>query len=1038
MRSILIQALLITILLPCPSFSQLPEFVKDLNDLPVPILDKKFVEIVTFGFLGELAAFRGTDLEHGTELWRTDGTAAGTFMIADLVPGPESSNPRDITVSGLGTAVFFVATGPDGVRSIFSTTGSSITEVGSITSDPSLKGVTNILGVVNTTVYFGGEGDLGPSAAGKGIELWSTTGGVVTFIEDINPGEPDSNPTQLGTLGSKVIFQARTDLQGNEPWVTEGSAANTFLLANIQAGNGSSFPTYIGLQSNRLIFQAGSADGSEPWTTDGSVGNTDPLADINLGPDGSLPSLVADLPGVLLFSAERAAEGRELWKTTDGVSASLVEDIFPGTAGSSPARGAAIGNSGLFFAETPNEGRELWKSDGTSGGTVPLKDIVPGAGSPIVTTQLVSDFSNRIFFGANDGISGNEPWVSDGTGANTQILKDLNPGAKSSNPSRVFTIFTAAHFFALDGIAGPALLASDGTGAGTSVVTTLIDPAHNESGSPDGFFEASGKGCFNSRRADTGFELVCSDGTNAGTALVKAFFDLTSDAVLSPIAGDSRAFFGATDLSGGLGAELWVTDATLLGTTLVKDIFPGSSGSDPSSLTKVGNKLFFSAEDQPDNRELWITDGTSGGTLKIIELGGTTVSGVASNLGSAAFNGKFVFAGRNAAGNEEPWISDGTEIGTSQIAEINNSGRSNPTGFIEVNGALFFAADNGSDGVELYRSDGTAPGTEMVVDLDPGSNSGVGGFRELLELNGTLFFVGSTSETGAELFRSDGTAGGTTLVKDIFPGMGGSNVFLLKVLNNLIYFHANDGVSGREPWRSDGTEAGTFILKDVNPLNISGPSFPFVALGGLVYFRGFDEVTVQLWRTDGSVEGTVKISNFPGNIEAPTVGVGSIGAGPGNLLMSGNDATLGFELFTVRDSCPNPEKFSPGVCGCGVADLDFNANGILDCVAGPTLRQKLELLISILKQIKGSNSKKNRKKVKELKTLASPLASEIVALASAEVGNLGISSANQTSLLGITGKLAKFVKAAFKISASDFKKKKKTAIKNVNKALGLF
>ena len=47
---------------------------------------------------------------------------------------------------------------------------------------------------------------------------------------------------------------------------------------------------------------------------------------------------------------------------------------------------------------------------------------------------------------------------------------------------------------------------------------------------------------------------------------------------------------------------------------LVKDINPGSDGSDPSYLTKFNNKLYFSASDAENGDELWVSDGTTEGT----------------------------------------------------------------------------------------------------------------------------------------------------------------------------------------------------------------------------------------------------------------------------------------------------------------------------------------------------------------------------------------------------------------------------------------
>src|SRR5262245_51838587 len=54
----------------------------------------------------------------------------------------------------------------------------------------------------------------------------------------------------------------------------------------------------------------------------------------------------------------------------------------------------------------------------------------------------------------------------------------------------------------------------------------------------------------------------------------------------------STAYFSADD--GVNGRELWKSDGTAAGTSLVKDIAAGGAGSDPKYLTDVSGTLFFS------------------------------------------------------------------------------------------------------------------------------------------------------------------------------------------------------------------------------------------------------------------------------------------------------------------------------------------------------------------------------------------------------------------------------------------------------------
>ena len=70
------------------------------------------------------------------------------------------------------------------------------------------------------------------------------------------------------------------------------------------------------------------------------------------------------------------------------------------------------------------------------------------------------------------------------------------------------------------------------------------------------------------------------------------------------------------------GTELWVTDGTTQGTSLVADIQPGTSGSGPTSLVAVGNEIYFAASVATLSTELWKSDGTAAGTTLVFDLPG--------------------------------------------------------------------------------------------------------------------------------------------------------------------------------------------------------------------------------------------------------------------------------------------------------------------------------------------------------------------------------------------------------------------------------
>jgi ELWxxDGT repeat protein len=77
-------------------------------------------------------------------------------------------------------------------------------------------------------------------------------------------------------------------------------------------------------------------------------------------------------------------------------------------------------------------------------------------------------------------------------------------------------------------------------------------------------------------------------------------------------------FFGADD--GVNGHELWVTDGTVEGTRLVKDIRPGNEGSFLSKFVEVDGLLYFGASDGDHGQELWVSDGTEEGTQMVRDI----------------------------------------------------------------------------------------------------------------------------------------------------------------------------------------------------------------------------------------------------------------------------------------------------------------------------------------------------------------------------------------------------------------------------------
>ena len=310
-----------------------------------------------------------------------------------------------------------------------------------------------------------------------------------------------------------------------------------------------------------------------------------------------------------------------------------------------------------------------------------------------------------------------------------------------------------------------------------------------------------------------------TDGTPAGTKqyTTKVIADSTQNGGASLMGG--KLYFAGMDAANG--SELWVTDGTDAGTTLIKDIEPGTGSSTPTDFFTFNNQVFFFAQTAAAGYELWKTDGTTAGTVMVKDI----VAGADGSVDNDTFVGYFT----------------------------NNSN-------------LFFTLDDGVHGNELWKTDGSDAGTMMVKDINPGDGDGIADYPQFIAL-GTLTLFAANDGTGSELWKTDGTEAGTVRVKDISTdtlGIGSRpNNFV--AFNNKIYFDALTVNEGDELWATDGTEAGTNMVADITPGTASSaPSLDnSIIFGNHLVFTATDSAYVpHLWSTDGTAPGTVLIKDF--------------------------------------------------------------------------------------------------------------------------------------------------------------------------------
>ena len=817
--------------------------------------------------IGSTLYFTATDATNGNELWKSDGTTGGTLLVKDISTGALSSSPTQLI--NAGGVLYFIATDATNGTELWKSDGTSagtllIKDIVAGTGSPSISLVT--AGNASSVFFNANDGV-------NGAELWISDGtSVGTFmVKNINvTAGAGSAPAALTMFNSLLYFSATDGVLGTELWRSDGTSAGTTLVLDINPGSVNAAPATFVPSGSTLFFVATNSSGGELWKTDGTASGTLLVRDISPGSGGSgITAMVANGVGGVFFGATDVfANGSELWKSDGTVlGTQMVRDINPGSPSSNPTNFAMIGGVLYFNATTVASGAELWRSDGTAAGTYALRDLNPGAlGS--APSRIMGSGSTLFFVGSN-GADGSELWSMNAAGTSMTLLRDFTPGTGGSSPTLLRAFGDSLFFLAVDsGATGQEpWLAS---GAGVAQIKDVSPGSLGSSITTAAVVESTGLPVtrtvfFNANNLNTGFgtELWKSDGSAAGTQMV---LDINpGSAASNPVnitAMNGRAYFTATD--GPNGAELWTSDGTAVGTQMVANIMPGSGGSSPASLTVVGDKLFFVAGDLVNGGELWMSDGTFAGTNLVKDITPGSI-GTSFSVLTATPDRLFFSGNDGTTASSELWVSDGTADGTYMVRDINPTagGSSAITVMVPFAGQVYFNANDGVNGTELWRSDGTAGGTVMVKDITPGVNSST--ISNFVVIGSTLYFSATDGSNGAELWKSDGSTNGTMMVKDIFPGSAGSSPASLTTVGGILYFNAFASTTqGAELWRSDGTLAGTQLVLDMRPgTGLGSAPGALTAVGNRLYFTATGNDTgIELWWLETT--GTPEIAVFDG------------------------------------------------------------------------------------------------------------------------------------------------------------------------------
>jgi len=545
---------------------------------------------------------------HGSELWRSDGTPEGTMLVRDIAPGstrPIPASPSYIEPKGsrpgpfyiFGGELYFNASDHYGLE-LWKTDGTAAgtRRVRNITHD-----APPAIAAGGSALYHQGSDGL------HGSELWQSTSSGTAMLKDLNPGASNSFPAQFKSLNDQMLlstsnglwktdgtaagtvrlqsfaglpdalfgfvelnsalFFSAANANGYELWKTDGTAPGTTLVKDLRLGGLGSLPIYPEIIGSQVLFQASDGvTGRELWRTDGTSAGTLMLSNINAGAADSNPGKLTAYSGAIIFAASSSGRGYELWRTDGtGPGTMLVKDIRPGSSSS-------------FDSSVVNFRRRF------------------------------TSFNGALFFSANDGVNGYELWKTDGTMTGTVLVKDINDtGPGQDGRPENWTAVRDTLFFSADSRYSIELWKTDGTTAGTVLVKNIRGrhptQGYEQASSPQDFTELNGALFFTAWDDDHGRELWRSDGTAFGTVMLRDIFpgQRSSDIRQLAVVTD-RLFFVAND--GAHGHELWTSDGTFDGTHLVEDLLPGPGSASPSSLSNTNDRLHYFANHGADDLSL--------------------------------------------------------------------------------------------------------------------------------------------------------------------------------------------------------------------------------------------------------------------------------------------------------------------------------------------------------------------------------------------------------------------------------------------------
>lgn len=191
---------------------------------------------------------------------------------------------------------------------------------------------------------------------------------------------------------------------------------------------------------------------------------------------------------------------------------------------------------------------------------------------------------------------------------------------------------------------------------------------------------------------------------------------------------------------------------------------------------------------------------------------------------------------------------------------------SNLTNFVRFKGSTFFIAEDGPNGINPWITDGTTSGTFKLKNISTFSEHlEIGDYKVIIATEQAIFF-----EANKQLWKTDGTEAGTNLVTSQTTSISG-----MQARGNDLFIFDGSSPARLHIYRNNNLELlKTWDDRSSDPMNYQIYNGGMTVLGDTVYFVLFRQAaaTNELWKSDGTIPGTVLVASLPEELFGISVG----------------------------------------------------------------------------------------------------------------------------------------------------------------------